>query len=638
MDVTYRVGWSAIGEQAACSRDSPQPGPAANPGGESVETATVPTCDGGPPDSIGLPTAWHVAPSILRAAVPPPGPGSSSAKATTSTTPAKSAQGRFAAELRCRRKAAGCSQRVVGEAVFASREWVTKIEAGCRWPDRHFAEAVDRLLGAGTELLQLWTEGDAERTVAQRQRAITERRQGPRELPAARGDQSIRQVLGRANDGFAVAPEIIVVAITALMRIVADRIDGGEIVRQVGDLEQRAMLREFSSVRLRVVVSLALDLAGASDLLNLPRDEPLRARLTRLTLLDEGFDQSTWSTSASSTRVDGAPNPADAADPSRWTAPSARTTQSIERPPRRAVSLTSKTVHDAPRFAALDTPGPAAGRSQVNNGAGRPPPLADQVELFGHSADALVLDIKLRTDGLSTAQLALDHRFAETPRGGMADFLGAPRRIRRPSRRGLGPRCGAQTHGLNGQRRPEPAAHGGSEPRRRTTDGRVQPACASAVPRRALLRSAGICGNECDQGRGAAYETSAGCRSQMAAVAGGTNRDPPASSRRSRCGTPVERAARTAWAGCSIRAQGEARVATSTGTSGDDHALSVMGSALRYQHRTAANGACAAGCRQQVPCSGQRLGTYALQAAGGSWHEQFSARVDVLTSGIRHDG
>ncbi|GAB3862070.1 hypothetical protein GCM10027610_105690 [Dactylosporangium cerinum] len=83
---------------------------------------------------------------------------------------------------------------------------------------------------------------------------------------------------------------------------------------------------------------------------------------------------------------------------------------------------------------------------------------------------------------------------------------------------------------------------------------------------------------------------------------------------------------------------GEARVATSTGTSGDDRALSVMGSALRHWHRTTADGACVAGRRQQVPCPGQRLGTHALQAAGRPWHVQFSTRVDVLTSGIRHDG
>ncbi|MFC5005378.1 multiprotein-bridging factor 1 family protein [Dactylosporangium cerinum] len=141
---------------------------------------------------------------------------------------------------------------------------------------------------------------------------------------------------------------------------------------------------------------------------------------------------------------------------------------------------------------------------------------------------------------------------------GLADQMDVGECVRkcRPSGRTPGARCGAQPHGLNGQHRPGPVGDGGSELRRRRTDGRVQPARASAVPRCTLSCLVEICGNECVQGRGAAYETFAGCRSQMAAVAGGASRDPPTSGRRSRCRTPIKRAARTARAVCSIRAQG----------------------------------------------------------------------------------
>ncbi|MGI5185390.1 helix-turn-helix domain-containing protein [Dactylosporangium sp. CA-152071] len=521
-----------------------------------MQRAPVSTCGGGPPHPIGVPTAWLSAPPITRAAISPFNPSSPQVKPATSTARAQSAQARFAAELRRRRRVAGCSQRLVGKAAYASREWVSKIEAGRRWPGRQFAEAADRLLGAGAELLQLWAEGDAERIADRRQRATIERLGKLQELTDARGDQPIRQMLGSVNERVAAAPDLLLALMNALTRIVVDGVDDGEIVRQVGDLERRALLRESSSETRPALVYLAFDLADAADLLDRARDERLRARLIRLInrllqslatsaiRMDEGLDRSTWSTHAIRTLVDGAPYPADGAGPDRDTAPSARTPRCIERPPNRAASPTRNTGNDAPAFTPLGTPVSANRRSRGDNGAGRLQPRTDRGELAGHSGDAPARNIEMQADSCSVAQLALNHRLTEQPHRGTAGYVGAPRGTCRPSRRAPWARCDAQPNGLNGHHRPEPAVQRGCEPRRRTTNGgRVQPACGSAVPRRTLSCLVEICGNECDQGRGAAFETSAGCRSQKAAVAGGTSRDPPTSGRRSRYGN-------TGQAGC----------------------------------------------------------------------------------------
>ena len=72
-------------------------------------------------------------------------------------------QQQFCAELRRWRVRRGLSHGDLGKLVSYSREWVTKVEKGDRWPTEDFARRADLALDTGGVLLLRWPAIEAER-------------------------------------------------------------------------------------------------------------------------------------------------------------------------------------------------------------------------------------------------------------------------------------------------------------------------------------------------------------------------------------------------------------------------------------------------------------------------------------------
>ncbi|MEV6927079.1 helix-turn-helix transcriptional regulator [Dactylosporangium sp. NPDC051485] len=198
-----------------------------------------------------------------------------------------SARAMFAAELRrLRRQVAGLTQRQLGVAAFVSRELVTKVEAGRRWPDRRFAEAADDILGCGTALFALWVLGDAERIAAHRRAATAAQIERLRMSVLVSGDQQLRQVLHRAAlDPSEVSVEVVAAAVAALGELLAGQTGDADAVRRLAELEQRVAGHENRGVRQDALVRLsrlALDLADAVRFLDQCQDPNLRSRVVIL--------------------------------------------------------------------------------------------------------------------------------------------------------------------------------------------------------------------------------------------------------------------------------------------------------------------------------------------------------------------
>jgi transcriptional regulator with XRE-family HTH domain len=73
------------------------------------------------------------------------------------------AQRQFGADLRDWRVQRGLTQHALGERTLYSREFVTKVEQGERWPTADFARRADAVLDTGGVLLARWPAVEAER-------------------------------------------------------------------------------------------------------------------------------------------------------------------------------------------------------------------------------------------------------------------------------------------------------------------------------------------------------------------------------------------------------------------------------------------------------------------------------------------
>jgi transcriptional regulator with XRE-family HTH domain len=70
---------------------------------------------------------------------------------------------RFGRRLRHWRTAAALTQAQLGRALTYDHSYISRVESGTRWPPRELAERCDKLLGAGRELVDLWSEAAGER-------------------------------------------------------------------------------------------------------------------------------------------------------------------------------------------------------------------------------------------------------------------------------------------------------------------------------------------------------------------------------------------------------------------------------------------------------------------------------------------
>ena len=71
---------------------------------------------------------------------------------------------RFGRRLRHWRTAAALTQAQLGRALTYDHSYISRVESGTRWPPRELAERCDQLLGAGQELIELWSQAADERT------------------------------------------------------------------------------------------------------------------------------------------------------------------------------------------------------------------------------------------------------------------------------------------------------------------------------------------------------------------------------------------------------------------------------------------------------------------------------------------
>lgn len=85
--------------------------------------------------------------------------------------PTLSACDRFGAALRSWRQHNGLSQAQLALILPVTRDQIAKYEKADRWPDSKGAKRLDEFLGAGGELVALWTDGDAERAAAHGKKA-----------------------------------------------------------------------------------------------------------------------------------------------------------------------------------------------------------------------------------------------------------------------------------------------------------------------------------------------------------------------------------------------------------------------------------------------------------------------------------
>lgn len=69
-----------------------------------------------------------------------------------------SAWRRWGQELRRHREAAALTQRKLASQSFLSPATISSFESGARSPRRKHAEDLDKILSAGGDLLQLWSE------------------------------------------------------------------------------------------------------------------------------------------------------------------------------------------------------------------------------------------------------------------------------------------------------------------------------------------------------------------------------------------------------------------------------------------------------------------------------------------------
>ena len=195
-------------------------------------------------------------------------------------------QRKFAEELRRRRVLAGLSQRELADAAFVSRELVTKVEAGRRWPDRRFAQAAELLLGGSAELMVLWSAGDAERTAERRREAVADQIERLRTSVGASGDAHLRLILQAATvDPAQVVTEVVAAAVVALGEVVTNGLDGTLAVQRVGELERRVAGYELGDLGrdgLAGVCQLALDVADATQLAAQLHGHALRSNISML--------------------------------------------------------------------------------------------------------------------------------------------------------------------------------------------------------------------------------------------------------------------------------------------------------------------------------------------------------------------
>src|SRR5690348_7802512 len=77
--------------------------------------------------------------------------------------PTLSAQHRFGAVLREMRVGRKLSLAQLAPELPATPDALAKYEKAERWPDRSYVAILDRVLGAGGDLLALWQEADDER-------------------------------------------------------------------------------------------------------------------------------------------------------------------------------------------------------------------------------------------------------------------------------------------------------------------------------------------------------------------------------------------------------------------------------------------------------------------------------------------
>jgi transcriptional regulator with XRE-family HTH domain len=68
----------------------------------------------------------------------------------------------FGRRLRHWRKSAALTQAELGRLLMYDHSYISRMESGSRWPPREVAERCDDLLGAGRELVELWSMADRE--------------------------------------------------------------------------------------------------------------------------------------------------------------------------------------------------------------------------------------------------------------------------------------------------------------------------------------------------------------------------------------------------------------------------------------------------------------------------------------------
>jgi transcriptional regulator with XRE-family HTH domain len=100
----------------------------------------------------------------------------------------------FGRRLRHWRKSADLTQAELGRLLMYHHSYISRMESGSRWPPREVVQRCDELLGAGRELVELWSVADRER-----------RRAEPPEATLA----GLARLLAADDDGDRAGPEAI---------------------------------------------------------------------------------------------------------------------------------------------------------------------------------------------------------------------------------------------------------------------------------------------------------------------------------------------------------------------------------------------------------------------------------------------
>lgn len=77
--------------------------------------------------------------------------------------PTSSVRAYFGWRMRYWRRRSGITQQALGERLGYDHSYLSKVETGDRWPPEDLPARMDRLLGAGGELIMLWPLVERER-------------------------------------------------------------------------------------------------------------------------------------------------------------------------------------------------------------------------------------------------------------------------------------------------------------------------------------------------------------------------------------------------------------------------------------------------------------------------------------------